>query len=374
MHYRRTSLLARAASSAAAAVVVALTLSACAAPGEAAAPGDVDDAPATESTAAATDRPGVLRLGYFPNVTHAPALVGIAGGYFEAALGDVALEVHAFTNGPQALEALHAGAVDLTFTGANPAINAFVSANGESLRFVAGTASGGAQLVVREGITGPADLYGTTLATPQLGGTQDVALRIWLEDHGFATDLGGGGDVSVTPTDNPQTFQLFQSGHLDGGWLPEPWASRLVLDAGAHVLVDERDLWEGGEFNTTILVASTDFLSAHPDVVEDLLSGLVAAIDSIETDEARARELSNDQIAHSAGGRLDDHVMERAFGNLTFTVDPLASALSTLQENGVRAGTTRPVSLDGIYDLRPLNAVLRAAGREPVSAAGLGAE
>ncbi len=365
---RRTRRLAKAAMIA---PVIAMALAACTGAGQAV---PAPEAPADAAADASTDAPAVLRLGYFPNVTHAPALVGIAGGYFQTALGDVELEVHAFTNGPAALEALHAGAVDLTFTGPNPAINAFVAAGGESLRFVAGTAAGGAQLVVREGITSPEDLAGTTLATPQLGGTQDVALRIWLEEQGFTTDLAGGGDVSVTPTDNPQTFQLFQSGHLDGGWLPEPWASRLVLDAGAHVLLDESDLWENGEFNTTILVAATEFLDEHSAVVEDLLSGLLAAIDSIEENPEAARELSNDQIALTAGGRLEDHVMERAFGNLTFSVDPFSHALLTLQGNGVRAGTTRPADLDGIYDLRPLNAVLGAAGREPVSASGLGAE
>ena len=345
------------------ATALVLALTGC---GQAAASGK--NGPAADQGAAAT-----LRLGYFPNVTHAPALVGIGEGYFQAALGATTLKLQAFNAGPSAIEALNAGAIDATFVGPSPALNAFVRSQGKSIRIVAGCTSGGAQLVVRDGINAAADLKGSTLAVPQQGGTQDVALRAWLQKQGL-TFTGGGADVSVTPIDNAQTFQLFSQGRLDGGWLPEPWSSRLVLDAGAHVLVDEADLWPGGQFLTTVLIVRTDFLAAHPQTVTALLRGLVQSVDAIAADPATAQATVNAQIAAAAGQAISDTVIARAFEHLHFTVDPLAGTLQTQLANAVAVGATQNADLHGIYDLRLLNAVLHDAGHAPVTADGLGQE
>ena len=338
-----------------------LLLAACGAPDAGAGP--VDAGPATE-----------LRLGYFGNVTHAPALVGVAQGLFTAELGDTELSTQVFNAGPAAIEALNAGAIDATFIGPNPAINGFIRSSGESLRIIAGSTSGGAQLVVRDGITSAADLEGAELATPQLGGTQDVALRAWLTAQGLKSSITGGGDVTITPTENASTLQLFTDGKLDGAWLPEPWASRLVLDAGAHVLVDERDLWPDSQFLTTHLIVATEFLEEHPETVEALLRGTVASVDWLTANPGEAQRVVNAEIAKISGKPLSDDVIARAFTSITFSVDPLASTLDALLEAGVTAGTTEEASLDGIYDLRLLNQVLTEAGRPTVSAAGLGQE
>jgi NitT/TauT family transport system substrate-binding protein len=331
-------------------------------------------ADAGSEASASTSPAAELRLGYFANVTHSPALVGVAGGYFEDALGDTKLSTQVFNAGPAAIEALNAGAIDATFIGPNPAINAYVKSSGESVRIVSGSTSGGAQLVVREGIDSPEDLKGTAIATPQLGGTQDVALRAWLTEQGLKNDLQGGGDVAVTPTENAQTLTLFQNGEIDGAWVPEPWASRLVLDAGAHVLVDEADLWDDGEFLTTHLIVATEFLEQHPETVEALIRGELAAIDAIEADTEQAKVLVNGEIEKESGKPLSDAVLDRAFENITFTVDPLAGTLEQLLADGVTAGTTQEADLNGIYDLSILNSVLAEEGRDPVSAAGLGKE
>ena len=315
-----------------------------------------------------------LHLGYFANVTHAPALVAVGGGYLTKELGSTKLTTEVFNAGPAELEALNAGAIDAAFIGPSPAINGYVKSHGQSLRIVAGAASGGASLVVRDGISKPADLKGKAIASPQLGGTQDVALRVWLKGQGLKSDLHGGGDVAVTPTENAQTLQLFQQGKLDGGWLPEPWASRLVLDAGAHVLVDEKDLWPGGKFVTTNLIVRTDFLAEHPETVEALLKGELDAIQALKADPAGSAKLANDQIAKTAGKALSQPVLDRAFQNIAFTVDPIASTLQTQLDHGVEAGTTQKADLKGIYDLRLLNKVLTAAGQDKVSASGLGEE
>jgi len=316
---------------------------------------------------------GALRLGYFPNVTHAPALVGIGEGYFQDELGSTTLVPQAFNAGPSAIEALNADAIDATFVGPSPAINAFVRSGGQSIRIISGSTSGGAQLVVRSGINSVADLTGSTLAVPQLGGTQDVALRAWLKKQNLSF-AGRDANVAVTPIGNAQTFQLFQQGRLDGGWLPEPWSSRLVLDAGAHVLVDEADLWLGGQFTTTVLIVRTDFLNVHPAVVTSLLRGLVRSMDAIAADPTRAKATVNTQIAADVGQQLSAAVIDRAFQHLHFSVDPTARTLQTQLDNAVAVGATDSANLKGICDLRLLNGVLRGNNVTPVSANGLGEE
>ena len=299
-----------------------------------------------------------LRLGYFANVTHAPALVGLEEGLFEDALGDVEVTTQVFNAGPAAIEALSAGAIDATYIGPNPSINTFIQSGGESAHIIAGAATGGAALVVREGIDDPADLAGTTLASPQLGNTQDVSLRTWLADEGFETDTSGGGDVSITPTENAQTLTLFQQGTIDGAWLPEPWVSRLIDEAGAHVLIDEAELWEDGEFPTTVLLVRAEFLEEHPDVVEDLLEGHVAAVQWIADNPDEAGGVINGAIEAETGKPLADAVIARALEHVTFSVDPHADTFETLV--GERTGGR---DAEGRIDRRPLRPA--AAQRHP---------
>ncbi|GAB2847615.1 ABC transporter substrate-binding protein [Microbacterium insulae] len=313
-----------------------------------------------------------LRLGYFANVTHAPALVGLEQGLFEDALGEVEVTTSVFNAGPAAIEALTAGAIDATYIGPNPSINTFIQSGGESARIVAGAATGGAALVVADGIDSAEDLAGTTLASPQLGNTQDVALRVWLADQGYATDVSGGGDVSVTPTENAQTLTLFQDGQLDGAWLPEPWVSRLVIDEGADVLVDEAELWPDGEFPTTVLLVRAEFLEQHPDVVEQLLEAHLAAVQWIADNPDDAPGVINAALEAETGKPLSDAVIERALEHVTFSVDPHADTFETLVSNGLEAGTQKEGSIDGLFDLRLLNGLLEASGSDTVSAAGLG--
>lgn len=321
-----------------------------------------------------------LRLGYFANVTHAPALVGVEEGLFEAALGDTTFTTQVFNAGPAAIEALSAGAIDATYIGPNPSINTFIQSEGASARVVAGAATGGAALVVREGIDSVGDLEGTTLATPQLGNTQDVALRSWLADEGFETDTTGGGDVHITPTENAQTLTLFQQGGLDGAWLPEPWVSRLLADGGhgAHVLVDEADLWEDGAFPTTVLLVRAEFLAEHPETVRALLEGHVASVAWLADHGTEAPSVINAALERDTGKALADAVITRALEHVTFSVDPHAGAFETLVENGLEARTQKDGSIDGLFDLRLLNELLAepapTGGAEPVSAGGLGEE
>ncbi|MBT2593892.1 ABC transporter substrate-binding protein [Arthrobacter sp. ISL-72] len=334
----------------------------------------------SQPVAAVTGTPAPeLKLGYFGNVTHAPALVGVKQGFIAKNLGETKLSTQVFNAGPAAIEALNAGAIDAAYIGPNPAINSFVKSQGESVSIIAGAAAGGAQLVVKPGIASAADLKGKTLASPQLGGTQDVALRAWLAGQGYKTNTDGSGDVAINPTENAQTLKLFQDGKLDGAWLPEPWASRLVLQAGAKVLVDEKDLWDGsltgkpGEFPTTILTVNKKFAAEHPDTVKALLKGHAEAVKWLN--DAAPGEKStviNAALKDASGAELKPDIVERSLKNIIFTVDPLAGTYKKLLQDGVDAGTTKQADINGIFDLTALNSVTAEAGGSKVSAAGLG--
>ena len=309
-----------------------------------------------------------LRLGYFPNVTHATALYGDAAGVLAGALGSTRLRTQTFPAGPAAVEALFAGALDAAYLGPNPTINAFVKSRGEAVRIVAGATSGGAALVVRPGISDATQLRGARIATPQTGGTQDIALRHFLTGRGFAVDRSGRGDVTVLAKDNPVTLSTFAAGQIDGAWVPEPWASRLVLDAGGSVLVDEKDLWPDGRFVTTHLVVRTDYLRAHPQTVRSLIEGSVQANRQLNADPATARPVVNSALAKLTGEPLPPGTLDRAFSSMASTDDPVASSLAASAGHAVAADLLSEVDLRGIYDLTLLREVLR----RPVDDADLG--
>ncbi len=366
----------------AAAALLAFSAAAC---------GGDDDADAGATTAAGTDagapadtgrsdrtvagtgtelsgEAATLRLAYFPNVTHAPAIIGVETGLFQESLGpNVNLQLTTFNSGTEAIEALFAGAIDASFIGPNPAINGFAQSNGEALRIVSGTTSGGASLVVRDGVDAPEDLADATLASPSLGNTQDVALRAWLKEQGYETDTSGGGDVAVTPLENPDILAAFQQGGLDGAWVPEPWATRLINEGGGHVLVNEADLWPEGRFVTTHLIVATDYLEEHPDVIKGLITGLGKAVDEANSDPAGSQEVVNDGIENITTSRLDAATIAGAWKNLEFTLDPVASSLQGSADDAIAVGLLEPVELDGIYDLTVLNEVLAERGDEEVS-------
>jgi NitT/TauT family transport system substrate-binding protein len=315
----------------------------------------------------------MLHLGYFANVTHAAAIIGVNRGLIAKELGATKLETQIFDAGPAAVEALFGGSLDAAYIGPNPAINAFARSDGKAIRIIAGATSGGAQFVVRQGIDSARDLRGATLASPELGNTQDVALRAWLSKQGLRNSVRGGGDVTITPTKNADTLQLIKSGKLDGAWVPEPWASRLVLEAGAKVLVNERDLWPGGQFVTTNLIVRTEFLERHPQTVEALLRGHVDAVQWATQNPAEAKTVVNDGINALTGKPLTPEVIDRAWQNLTMTEDPIAASLQRSAENAVAAGVaTNQVDLHGIYELSILNRILTQRSLPSVSAGGLG--
>jgi NitT/TauT family transport system substrate-binding protein len=314
---------------------------------------------------------GVIRVGYFPNLTHAQALVGLARGDFANALGpSVKIETTVFNAGPPVIEAMFAKRIDLAYVGPNPAINGYVQSQGKALRIVAGSMSGGAALVVRTdaNIEVPTQLDGKRIATPQLGNTQDVALRAYIARHNLKPRENGG-TVEIIPTPNAQIIDLMRNKQLDGAWVPEPWASRLVVDGGCRVLVDERDLWPQGDFVTAQIIVSTDYLEAHRDVVRAWIDAHVAVTQWMLDHPAEAKQVVNGEVEKLSGQALSPAVLDAAWGRMHPTWDPVASSLIESANTAHAAGFLReaPV-LDGIYDLGLLNEVLRARDRPEVKA------
>jgi NitT/TauT family transport system substrate-binding protein len=330
-----------------------------------AATGSTSDAPSTSG--APSGGSVTLHLGYFPNLTHATALVGVHEGIFAKALGpNVKLQTATFNAGPAEVSALFAGALDAAYLGPNSAINAFTQSSGAAVVVVSGATSGGAELVVKASITSASQLKGAKLASPQLGNTQDVALRYWLKQQGFKTDTQGGGDVSILPQANATAVTAFQTGAIDGGWEPEPYASQMV-QAGGHVLVDERSLWPGGKFATTVLAVRKAFLKDHPDVVKALIEGQVQANDFVTKNPQQAQTDAASEIAAISGKAPSTKVVTAAWPELTFTDDPVASSIQTAADHALAVGTiTKKQDLTGLVDVSVLNQVLSAAGEPPV--------
>lgn len=329
------------------------------------------------SSTSAEEQATSLRLGYFPNLTHAPAVLGVADGLFAKELAplSVSLEPTVFNAGPDVVTALFGDSIDIAYIGPNPTINAYVESGGEAVKVIAGAASGGAALVVADGINSASDLVGKKLATPQLGNTQDVALRYWLQEQGLETDVNGGGDVSILPQSNADGLTAFTLGNVDGAWVPQPWVSEYVK-AGAKVLVDETSLWPNGQFVTTNIIVRTAFLEANPDLVTAFLKGHLAAIAAIEADPTSAQAVVRAAISELTGAEIDETVFATAWDNVVYTSDPLPATLKRSAEHAIAVGLLETAGVDALggvdgfdnlYDLTLLNALLQEAGEEPLA-------
>jgi len=362
-----TTSLRRRLAGVAAAVAVMGTLAACSS--------DADNASSSADPSAAAQEIKTVRLGFFPNLTHAPALVGMQEGYFKDALKPLGLTVTptAFNAGPDAVTALFGDSLDITYIGPNPTISAYTQSKGEAVKVVSGAASSGAALVVSPDIKTAADLKGKALATPQLGNTQDVALRYWLKEQGLTTTVEGGGDVSIKPQSNADGLTAYGAGQIQGAWVPEPWVSEYVAK-GAKVLVNEKDLWPDGKFVTTNILVRSEFLADHPDVVQAVLDAHVQALQEIKKNPDQAKSDVNAALQSLTGGQLDPQIMDSAWKQVDFTADPLPQTLVTSAAHAADVGLLDQAEIDAagglpgtLYDLSLINKSLEAAGLDPVT-------
>lgn len=307
--------------------------------------------------------PVTVRLGYLANITHAPALIAVKNGYFTKELGSAGtVKTTVFTSGTQETTAILSGQLDAAYVGPNPAINAWQKSDGTAIKIVSGVATGGASIVVKPSVTSAAQLKGQALATPSLGNTQDVALRYWLKTNGLTTSTTGGGDVSIRPTStNSDAVLEFKSGQIAGASEPSPYDVEMVQDGG-KVLLSEPGV-------TTVLMVTKSLLTEHPAIVADLLKANLDALSFIKSSPAQAARIANAQLAAYTGKSLSPKVIDPAFDEITFTDDPDAASLTTDAQDAVSVGLLKPVNLNGIFDLTPLNTILTADGDPTVSAA-----
>lgn len=311
-----------------------------------------------------------IRAGHFPNVTHAQGVIGQARGDFEKAYGDKAtIDWKLFTAGPSAIEALFAGELDITYIGPNPAINGYIKSEGEALRIVSGAASGGAAFVVRKdaGISSAKDFNGKRLATPTIGGTQDVALRNWLSENGYKLREKGG-TVEVVPLANPDQLTLFIKKELDGAWTVEPWVSRLILEGGGELFLDEKELWPNNQYVTTHIIVSSKFLKEHPDLVKTWLETNLDITDWINENPEEAKKVLNEEIKRETGKALPQDILDAGFPRIEFTYDPISSSVYTSAEDAFKLGFLgkKQPNLSGIYDLTILNGILKEKGLKEI--------
>lgn len=291
------------------------------------------------------EEPRPLRLGLFANITQAQALVGDSEGSFARALAPTGgVELKVFQGGSTAMEALLSGSLDASYVGTGPAVNAYVKSQ-HRLRVIAGAVDGGASLVVRHARS-PADLRHQKLAAPQIGNTQDIALRSWLK----ATGLDPQKDVTILPLANPEILNAFSRGELEGAWVPEPWAARMV-EAGGHILVDERSLWPEGRFQTTILVASTDALEKRRPALQALVAEHAALTRDWQVDPEEFRARVGVAFAKLAGGKgLSASVLRDAFSHLSPALYPDEHQLEAVAQQARALGYLPTSDIRGIVD------------------------
>jgi NitT/TauT family transport system substrate-binding protein len=302
-----------------------------------------------------------LRLGYLTRITHASALVGIDRGLFSKNLGPgTTLEAQPFGQGTAEATALLSGKIDAAYVGPNPAFNAWQKSNGTAIKIISGSAKGGTSFVVKPEVKSAQDLRGKTVADPALGGNHDVLLRSWLKDNGLQTNKQGGGDVFIKPTKPESAIaQEFAANQIAGAVESAPYDVEMVKSGGVRLWPDLGTI--------TILVVRQDFLAAHPAAVAGLLRGQVEADDLIHENPGAAQQSANAVLAKTVGKGLDADVLKASFQETTFTNDPDSASLNDLARKSVSVGLLEPIDLAKLFDLDPLNSVLKTSGRPQVN-------
>ena len=318
--------------------------------------------PACGGESTSTSRaPVTVHLAYFTGIHHMAAHIGLAQKTYEQALKPNKLETTVFNVGVDEVNAMAAKSIDIGFIGSGPPVNGHAKSNGSLLRVIAGAGNGGQLFVVQsdENINSPSDLHGKKIADPGTGGTQDVSLRHYLQKHGL-TPKDKGGDVEIVPGQNSDSVTLFKQHQIDGAWIPEPFASRMVLESTGKIFVDERDEWPSRKFPTAVVIVRTEVLNQHADIVKAFLKAEVETVQFINQDFAKAKDLDNQYLASLPGGKpLSPEILDKAFSSVEVTYDPRVSEFLTAANNQADLGFLGDKKPDkGIFSLDILNSVL----------------
>ncbi len=260
-------------------------------------------------------------------------------GWFEERLGqDVKIEWYVYNAGPSAIEAILAGSIDLTYVGPNPALNAHTKSNGEEIRILAGAAAGGAALVVQpdSGLKQPADFRGKTIATPQLGNTQDIACRAWLANGGLRVTQTGG-ETFIVPTPNPDQISLFQQRKLDAVWTVEPWVSRLEHEAGGKVLLEQ------SKESVTVLVSGVKFVKTKPELARKFVQAHRELTAWILAHPEEAKKMVLEELTVETQAKVSAELVAQAWKRITLRPDVSLEEFQQFVSNAQRAGFIRTI-------------------------------
>ena len=309
--------------------------------------------------------PKEVRLGYFANLTHAQAVLGVSSGEFEKAVGPSSkFSTKVFNAGPSLIEALFAGEIDIGYVGPGPALTGFDKSHGQGLRVVSGAAANGVVIVARSGsgINTLQDLAGRKIASPQHGNTQDLSAR-----HYVTAELKRDAST-VVPIANAEQAGLMSRGEIDASWAPEPWGSYLVAQTGAKVIATERDLWPEKSFAITLVVTTPEFLKKHPDVVEKVLRVHLDWTDRLKGDPQAYLPQLEQAMFSLTNKRLPPGVLQAALPNVTFTEEPLEHTFVKYAQWSYDLGFSKePTDTTGLIDTSIVKR-LRAAGPSPAAA------
>ncbi|OHW61529.1 taurine-binding periplasmic protein precursor [Andreesenia angusta] len=314
------------------------------------------------------ETPEKVNIGFFPNITHSQALVGKADGSFQKAIGeDVKLEWHQFNAGNEAIESLFAGNLDITYIGPGPAVNGFIKSDGD-LEIVAGATHSGAVLVVgkESNIKSVKELAGKKVAVPNYGNTQDVTLRAALSDAGLK-DTNSGGDVEIVQAKNPDIKVLLEREDIDAAFVPEPWGTRLEIEIGAKVLLDENQTFRNGEYSSAVVLARKDFVKENPELVEKILANHVELTDYIVGNQEEAKKTIVGELKSLTNSELPKEVLDGGFSRMTVSYDPLSDSVVDMakisKENGFIEEELKP---EGLFNLKILDKILESKGKATI--------
>lgn len=290
-----------------------------------------------------------IRLGYFPNLTHAQAVLGVASGDFAQAVAPVKFTTKVFNAGPSLIEALLVHEIDIGYVGPGPALTAFDKSQGEGIRIIAGAAANGVVIIARKGagISQLSDLKGKRLATPQIGNTQDISAR-----HYLRSVLGEQNLQHVLPIPNAEQAAMMQRGEIDAAWSPEPWGARLMAEADGVLVGQEKDLWPDQRFTLAVVVTTPEFLVRHPDVVRKILGVHRNWTDRLSKNSQKYLPQLEQALLELSGRKLPAGVLADAIGRIVYTDEPMEQTLRSFAQWSYELEFFRqPLNLENLVDV-----------------------
>ena len=236
-----------------------------------------------------------LRVAFFPSIGHAVPIVGLENEIFQERIGEqIKIDTKIFDSGPQVIESIFAGSIDIAYVGPGPIINGFLKSDGMDVKILSGAASGGASFIVQpnSGLDLIENFDGKRIASPQISNSQDVSLRYYLETNGLKS-VEKGGTVFVLNISNPDIYTLFAKGDIDGAWISEPWATMLVEELGGVRLFNEEKLWPNEQFASVLLIARTNYLENNPEVIQNWIKSHEETVSWINSNPDESKDVYN---------------------------------------------------------------------------------